>query len=58
MKKILHVLLSLILLLILICCLMILLYAKNEDFAEFVRNNSDKFPRPVADVVEDNNEYA
>jgi hypothetical protein len=37
---------------------MILLYAKNEDFAEFVRNNSDKFPRPVADVVEDNNEYA
>lgn len=50
MEKIISKLLYAILALIMIACALIVLYAKNPNVAQFIKNTADEIPRPVITV--------
>ncbi|AOZ95388.1 hypothetical protein [Butyrivibrio hungatei] len=50
MEKIISKLMYAILALIMIACALIVLYAKNPNVAQFIKNTADEIPRPVITV--------
>lgn len=50
MEKIISKLLYAILALIMLACALIVLYAKNPNIAQFIKNTADEIPRPVITV--------
>ncbi len=50
MEKIISKLLYAILALIMIACALIVLYAKNPNIAQFIKNTADEIPKPVITV--------
>ena len=50
MEKIISKLMYAVLAVIVLACALIILYAKNPDIAQFIKNTADEIPKPVITI--------